>query len=310
MPQGSVLGSLLFLIYINDNSIINEVTESFFADDTAIVGSGKTPTFMKEFSKDVQSINDWCNVNKLSMKTDKNKLMAFRKDLSDSKISIAGQTMENIDSFKYLVLEVEKKLSFNNQTKITCKKVSKFKGVLYRGKSCFSKQSLVKFYMAFVIPIISYGLIAYGCTSKINLDKIFVIQQQIIRTNFFFPKYDHESEYFSKYQLQNVYEMFISQLCSEAIFQFLEVFSLNLLSLQSRKMGRLTRRGSLGCLSLPLMKTKLAQKSVSYKTLKCFNFLLSNDLVPPILTNILKAKNDMRTVQAVAKVRQIAGIHT
>ena len=103
----------MFSIYINDNSIINDVIEiSLFADDTAIVGSGKTPTFMKEFSKDVQSINDWCNVNKLSMKTDKNKLMAFRKDLSDSKISIAGQTMENIDSFKYLVLEVEKKTEF------------------------------------------------------------------------------------------------------------------------------------------------------------------------------------------------------
>ena len=117
-----------------------------------------------------------------------------------------------------------------------------------------------------------------------------MIQQQIIRTNFFLPKYDHESEYFSKYQLQNVYEMFISQLYSEAIFQFLEVFSSNLLSHQSRKMGRLTRRGSLGCLSLPLMKTKLAQKSVSYKTLKCFNFLLSNDLVPPNLNEYSESK--------------------
>ena len=45
-------------------------------------------------------------------------------------------------------------------------------------------------------------------------------------------------------------------------------------------MGRPTRRGSLGCLSLPLRKTKLAQNSVSYKTLKCFNFLLSKDLLP------------------------------
>ena len=82
LPQGSVLSPLLFLIYINDISIINEVTEiSLFADDTALVGSGKTPMFIKDFSKDVQSINNWCNVNKLSINTDKSKLMAFGKDL-------------------------------------------------------------------------------------------------------------------------------------------------------------------------------------------------------------------------------------
>ena len=45
-------------------------------------------------------------------------------------------------------------------------------------------------------------------------------------------------------------------------------------------MGRLTRRASLECLSLPLKKSKLAQNSLSFKTLKCFNFLMSNDLLP------------------------------
>ena len=175
------MGPLLFLIYINDISIINEVIGiSLFADETAIVGSGKTPMFIKYFSKDVQSINDWSNVNKLSINTDKSKLMAFGKEILDSKISITGQTMENMDSFKYLDIEVDKKLNFNNQAKKICTKVSKFNGVLYRGRSCFSKQSLPKFYMTYVILIISYGLIAYGYTSKKNLDKNFLIQKKII----------------------------------------------------------------------------------------------------------------------------------
>ena len=46
--------------------------------------------------------------------------MAFGKDLSDSKISIAGQTMENMDNFKYLGIEVDKKLNFNNQKRFFC----------------------------------------------------------------------------------------------------------------------------------------------------------------------------------------------
>ena len=171
--------------------------------------------------------------------------------------------------------------------------MSKVNGVLNRGRSYFSKQSLLKFYMAYVIPIISNGLIANGCTSKTNLDEIFLIQKKIIRAIFFLRKYDHVSEYFSKYRLQNVYEMFINQLCSEAMVQFLEVSPLNFLNLQSRKMGRLTHRGSLGSVSLPLRKTKLAQNSVSYKTLKCFKFLMSNNLLPLNLSEHSdKQKND------------------
>ena len=122
--------------------------------------------FIKEFSKDIQSIDDWCNVNKLSINTDKSKLMAFGKDLSDSKVSIADQTMENMESFKYLGIEVDKKLNFKNQTEKICKKASKFNGNLHRGRSCFSRQSLVKFYMAYVITVTSYGLISYQCNSK------------------------------------------------------------------------------------------------------------------------------------------------
>ena len=69
--------------------------------------------------------------------------------------------------------------------------------------------------------------------------------------------------------------------------------TLTFLNLQPRKMGRLTHRGSLGCLSLPLRKTKVAQNSVSYKTLKRFNFLMSNDLLPLNLNeNSDKQKKD------------------
>ena len=84
------------------------------------------------------------------------------------------------------------------QTVKFCTKVSNFQDVLYRGRSCFSKQALIKFYIAYVIPLISYGLLAYGCTSISNLDKIFLAQIKIIKTIFFLRRYDHVSEYFFK----------------------------------------------------------------------------------------------------------------
>ena len=268
------------MIYINDISNVTKTSEiSFFADDTAIVGSGKTRAFLKELRTDTQSLNDWCNVNKLSINTDKSTLMGFGKAMPDASISIAGENMENKESFKYLGIEIDKKLNFNKQTVNVCTKISNFNGDLYRGRSCFSKQALIKFYIAYVIPLISYGLLAYGCTSKSNLDKIFLAQKKILRTIFFLRKYDHVSEYFSKFQLQSVHEIFISQLFSETIFQFLGKSPLKFLNLDYVKTRRSTRLNSLGCIPLPLRKPKLAQNSVLYKIVKCYNFLMSNNLL-------------------------------
>ena len=103
----------MFLIYINDISNVTKTTEiSLFADDTAIVGSGKTRAFLKEFRTDTQSLIDWCNVNKLSINTDKSKLMGFGKAMPDASISIAGENMENKESCKYLGIEIDKKKEF------------------------------------------------------------------------------------------------------------------------------------------------------------------------------------------------------
>ena len=114
----------MFLIFINDISNVTKTSKiSLFADDTAIVGSGKTRAFLKEFSTDTLSLNDWCNDNKLSINTDKSKLMGFGKTMPDASISIAGENMEYKESFKYLGVKIDKKLNFIMQTVKFCTKI-------------------------------------------------------------------------------------------------------------------------------------------------------------------------------------------
>ena len=93
VPQGSTLGPLLFLIYINDlRFCLNKSTSSHFADDTCIMyASKKMKTLETVLNADLKSVSDWLKANRLSLNIDKTKLLIFhskRKKIDPSSISI------------------------------------------------------------------------------------------------------------------------------------------------------------------------------------------------------------------------------
>ena len=109
VPQGSSLGPLLFLIYINDFRFCLDKTDAgHFADDTYIMYSSKNiKTLETVINYDLKSVSKWMNLNKLSLNTDKTQLIMFHskyKNFYSESLSIKfnGKKLIPVDSVKYL----------------------------------------------------------------------------------------------------------------------------------------------------------------------------------------------------------------
>ena len=107
MPQGSVLGPLLFSIYINDiTKFIMHSSASLFADDTSIFFRDRKLESQEKFLGDIEAVDDWCAHNKLTISSSKSKLIQFgRKVLSESLVALKGDILEYTDTDEILIDE-------------------------------------------------------------------------------------------------------------------------------------------------------------------------------------------------------------
>ena len=234
VPQGSVLRPLFFLLYFSHiNKIVSKSEFSLFADDTAILASFPTARVNDFFKNDLLKTDDWCVRNKLSINSTKYKILPFGKQCLDNDFSLAVENIGFTICFKYLGVIIDSHLKFTDHVETVCRKLGRFKGIMYKGTVVFSRKMLLKFYLAYVVPIISYGLLVYGSTSKTNLEKIYICQKRILRTIFFKRKYDHITIKFNDLGINTVHEIYVTQLYKETIFQYLKNSPLDFLNVSN-----------------------------------------------------------------------------
>ena len=148
VPQGSILGPHLIVIYVNNISRASKIfTAIIYADDTSL--SRTLNTFRcntnVNTNNELSKISEWLKVNKLSLNTKKTKMIFHmpQKQVTTPKLEIDGRSIEFVNSFNYLGITIDKHLSWQDHINSLANKISKYIGIInkpktnmYRPKRC------------------------------------------------------------------------------------------------------------------------------------------------------------------------------
>ena len=190
VPQGSVLGPLLFLIYVNDVYKSIKADIRLFADDTNIFIKERDPNLLKERAEtEFNKLNKWFFDNKIVVNTEKTQYTVFARKNKPIPEILNSLKLNNMEVKKskniiYLGMRLDDQLKWNShiqhlQTSLV-KTIKSFQII----KNWLPKNEKIQLYYAYVHSKIKYGIQIYGCASKSLMNKIQVLQNKSIKILF------------------------------------------------------------------------------------------------------------------------------
>ena len=184
VPQGSVLGPLLFLIYINDLPLVSNIfTMLMYADDTTLYCNVNPNVSDDLLNCELSKICDWLGANKLALNVSKTKYLVFHtanKHVAYPKLNINGNNIERVTNFNFLGLTLSSTLSWNQQINKISLKISKSIGILYRLRDIYPRAVLENLYNALITPHFNDCILCWGSVVKEN-HSLHILQKRALR---------------------------------------------------------------------------------------------------------------------------------
>jgi len=215
VPQGSILGPTLFILYVNDMCNVSNLLKCIlFADDTNLFYSGTDIDEMCTIvSGELDKLKIWFFVNKLSLNVKKTNFMLFssKRQKNDLRIAIDNYTIERVDVTKFLGVYIDDKLNWHEHIAHVKRKISISLSVLHKVKHIVNKSALYSLYCTIILPHLMYCSEVWGNNYWENLKMLNVLQKKAIRIIDNCKNYyrDHTQPIFYHYKLLTVMDIIL-----------------------------------------------------------------------------------------------------
>ena len=202
VPQGSVLGPLLFLLYINDIQKSSDLLDfHLFADDSSLFYSAKSLSELESIiTCQLSHVHKWLCANKLSLNIEKSSFVIFhptQKKLDyNVQIFLNDLSIKREYTIKYLGITIDCNLNWKSHVAEISKKIKRNIGVICKLRNFVNSHILKNLYYSLIYPYLIYGIVVWGNTYTSSTNPLFLLQKKLVRIIMFSDYLDHTNSIF------------------------------------------------------------------------------------------------------------------